>query len=93
MKKFYSDYLKSNAPFWVCLGVSIVLLCVSFALPPTGVINASVLEGVAELFAFASLGAVYEAIRNKMPASIEHNGTTVTINKEGDEQAGSEGIE
>ena len=93
MKKFYSDYLKANLPFWVCLITSIALLVVSFFLPPTGVINATVLEGVAELFAFAGLGAVYEAIRKGTPASIEHNGTTISVNKEGDAEAGSEGID
>ena len=93
MKKFWADYLKANLPFWVCLAVSICLLCVSFILPPTGVIHPSVLEAVAELFGFGALGAVFEAIRKGTPASISHNGTTVTVNKEGDDNAGSEGID
>lgn len=93
MKNFWSDYLKANLPFWVCLVTSIILLGVSFILPPTGVIHPSVLEGVAELFGFGALGAVFEAIRKGTPASVTHGGTTISVNKEGDEQAGTEGID
>lgn len=82
MKKFWRSYLAENLGFWVFGISSIILLGVSFVLPPTGVINATVLEGVAELFAFASLGAVYRAINKGTPASITHGGTTVSVNKE-----------
>lgn len=85
MKKFWRNYIADNAAFWVFGLVSIVLLGVSFILPPTGVINATVLEGVAELFAFASLGAVYKAINKGVPASITHGGTTVSVNKDVEE--------
>jgi len=84
MKAFWRNYIADNAAFWVFGVVSILLLGVSFILPPTGVINATVLEGVAELFAFASLGAVYRAINKGVPASITHGGTTVSVNKEMD---------
>lgn len=93
MKKFYHDYLLGNLPFWVCLSISIALIVASWFVPPMGVIDGSVLAGVGELFAFASLWAVYRAIEKGTPASISHGGTTVAINKEGDENAGSEGIE
>lgn len=85
MKTFWRNYIADNAAFWVFGLVSIVLLGVSFILPPTGVINATVLEGVAELFAFASLGAVYRAINKGVPASITHAGTTVSVNKDVDD--------
>lgn len=86
MKKFWRSYLAENMGFWVFGISSIILLAVSFILPPTGVINATVLEGVAELFAFASLGAVYRAINKGTPASITHGGTTVSVNKEAEEK-------
>lgn len=85
MKTFWRNYIADNAAFWVFGVVSILLLGVSFILPPTGVINSTVLEGVAELFAFASLGAVYRAINKGVPASITHGGTTVSVNKEMDD--------
>lgn len=84
MKKFWRSYIAENLGFWVFGISSIILLGVSFVLPPTGIINATVLEGVAELFAFASLGAVYRAINKGTPASITHGGTTVSVNKEMD---------
>lgn len=85
MKSFWRNYIAENLAFWVCLGVAIVLLCVSFVLPPTGIINSTVLEGVAELFGFASLGAVYRAINKGVPASVSHGGTTISVNKEAEE--------
>ena len=93
MKKFYSSYLADNGPFWVCLSISIVLIVASWFVPPMGVIDGSILAGVGELFGFASLWAVYKAIDKGTPASIEHNGTTISVNKEGDSEAGSEGID
>lgn len=93
MKKFYRDYLVGNLPFWVCLGISIALIVASWFVPPMGVIDGSILAGVGELFGFASLWAVYKAIDKGTPATISHGDTTVTINKEGDDNAGSEGID
>lgn len=79
MAKFFHAYVEHNLMFWVFAIVSIVLLCVSFALPPAGTISPSVLEGVAELFAFASLGAVYKAIERGKTASITRGNTSLTI--------------
>lgn len=92
MKKFWRSYLAENLGFWVFGISSIILLGVSFVLPPTGVINATVLDGVAELFAFASLGAVYRAINKGTPASITHGGTTVSVNKDAEENGDDEDI-
>ena len=44
--------------FYVCLGVAIALLATSFFLPPTGVIDPSILKAVAELLGFAALAIV-----------------------------------
>lgn len=82
MKKFYNSFLQHNAAFWIFGGVSIILLVVSFFLPPMGAVTPSAMEAVAELFAFASLGAVYKAIDNGTSATITHGGTTVTVNKD-----------
>lgn len=82
MNKFWNNYLKNNLYFWVFGIVAICLLTISFFLPPVGAITPSTLEGVAELFAFASLGAVYKAIDKGTPATISHGNTTVTVNKD-----------
>ena len=88
MKRFYSDYLKANAPFWVCLAISIALLTSSWFVPPMGIIDGSVLAGVGELFGFASLWAVYKAIDKGTPASISHGQTTISVNKDEQESDG-----
>lgn len=82
MKRFYTSFLENNLAFWLFGSISIILLVVSFFLPPVGVITSSTMEAVAELFAFASLGAVYKAIDKGTQASVTHGGTTVTIGKD-----------
>lgn len=86
MKNFFNSYLKDNLPFWVFGIIAIILLAVSFLLPPTGSIDPTVLEGVAELFAFASLGAVYKAISKGTNATVRHGNTSVTIGNDADEE-------
>jgi hypothetical protein len=78
VKQIYTNLNKKA--FWLCLGVSIILLIVSFVLPPSGSIDPSVMGGVGELFAFASLGTVIEAISKGADVSVSHGSTTVTVN-------------
>ena len=73
MSKFFKNFTKSNKiAFWVCLAISVTLLTVSFLLPPKGQIDPSVLRGVGEIFAFAVLYVVIEALQR---------GTDVTLHK------------
>lgn len=66
---------------WFCIfsAVAIALLVASFLVPPMGVIDNSVLKGVAEIFGFAALGTVILAINKGVDAKIQHNNTSVTI--------------
>lgn len=86
MKKFFNAYIKENLMFWTFAVIAIILLVTSFFLPPIGLITPSTLEGVAELFAFAALGAVYKAINKGTSASVTHGNTTVTIGKDEEEE-------
>lgn len=73
MSKFFKNFTKPNKiAFWVCLTISTSLLVASFILPPTGKIDPSVLRGVGEIFAFAVLYTVIEAL---------NRGTDVTLHK------------
>ena len=73
MSKFFKNFTKSHKiAFWICLGLSTALLVASFIIPPTGVIDPSVLRGVGEIFAFAVLYTVIEAL---------NRGTDVTLHK------------
>lgn len=66
--------------FWVCLIFSIGLILGSFFVPPMGVIDGSILASVGELFGFATLATVIEAIKKGSDVSVSHGSTTVTVN-------------
>lgn len=50
--------LRKGIPFWVCLISTIALLVGGFIVPPTGVVDGSVLTAVAVLFGFATLAQI-----------------------------------
>ena len=56
------DSKLNKVAFFICLGTSIFLIVTAFFLPPIAYIEASVLTAVGELFGFAALGTVIEAI-------------------------------
>lgn len=68
-----------NPAFWVCLSLSIALIVAGFCVPPTGKIDGSVLTAVGELFGFATLEVVFNAIRAGVDAKVSHGKTSVTI--------------
>lgn len=68
-----------NWSFWICLFISIVLIVTSFFIPPMAEISGSVLAAVGELFAFAALGSLIDAIHKGKEATLTHNNTTITI--------------
>lgn len=65
--------------FYVCLSVSIVLLSVSFVLPPTGVIDPSVLKAAAILLGFAALGIAGKNLAEGKDVTFSHGDTEITI--------------
>lgn len=71
--------LKQDVMFYVLTVVSILLIIISFLLPPIGVIDDSVFAGVGEVFAFASLWEVSRAISAGMSAKVQHSNTSVSI--------------
>lgn len=75
------ELIIKNIYFWCFSLTSLILIIVSFIIPPTGQIDPSVLQGVAELFAFAALGAVFKTIDSSKEVNIKHNNTDVTISK------------
>lgn len=80
-----------NVAFWVCLCISIGLIVAGFIVPPSGEIDGSVLTGVGELFAFATLWTVWNAIKMGVDAKLIHGNTTVMVgdmNDEGKEDGG-----
>ncbi len=80
MGKIIKEHLLSSLSFWVCLSVSLVLIALGFIVPPMGDIHPSVLTSVGELFGFATLAVVADAIRMGYDAKITHGSTTVEVN-------------
>ena len=70
---------EDRAIFYVCLAVSIVLLLASFMLPPTGVIDPSVLKAAAILLGFAALGIAGKNLADGKDVTFTHGDTEITI--------------
>jgi len=74
---------------FISLIASVFLLIASFFVPPMGEISPSVLQGVAELFAFATLWKlpnIIATIQDGKSITLSHGNTTVTVaSKEEDE--------
>lgn len=67
-----------NVAFWICLFFSIGLIIAGFFTPPMGDIDGSVLTAVGELFGFATLYVVYNAIEKGIDIKLQHGNTSVT---------------
>lgn len=68
--------------FFICLSFSIVLITVAFFIPPTAVVDGSVLAAVGEIFAYCALGTVIEAIDKGHDITLQKGDTSMTINKD-----------
>lgn len=84
MKDFYSKYLLKNLWFHLLTIFSVALIIASFIVPPTGIIDPSVLASVGEVFAFAALGAVIKAIDKGTGAKINKGNVTLEIQEKDD---------
>ena len=81
MKKFFAKFNKfDKIAFWVCLAISVTLLTVSFLLPPSGQIDPSVLRGVGEIFAFAVLYVVIEALQRGTDVNFHKGDIDISLN-------------
>lgn len=69
----------------VLTAVTVGLLVASFIVPPTGVIDPSVLKAAAEIFGFATLFVVREAIKEGLSVKATHGNTTIEVGKEAEE--------
>lgn len=65
---------------------SMVLITASFLCPPLGIIHASCLTAVGEVFGFAALWTLIKAMDDGHTATLTHNDTTLTIDKESEEK-------
>lgn len=80
IKTTFKECVFHNLWFKILSGVSILLIIISFILPPTGAIDPSVMAGVGELFAWAALYTVLHAVDKGKTISMQHGDTTITVN-------------
>ena len=86
MKRIWDDYFRYNVPFFIFAGIAIALLLVAFILPPTAVIDKSVLEGASLIFAFSALWTVHTAVVKGVGAKIKHKDVEVEISQDQEDQ-------
>lgn len=65
--------------FFICLCISIILLLVSWVMPPAWVIDKSILAAVGELFGFSALGEVMAAIERGKKATISKGDISLSV--------------
>lgn len=70
--------------FWLCLIVSLALFIGGFLVPPTGVVDGSVLTGMGILFGFAVLSQVPHFIKTAEYARITNGDTTIEVRHDHD---------
>lgn len=82
-KQFWENAKKEGAiGGFISLLASVFLLIASFFVPPVGEINSSVLQGVAELFAFATLWKlpnIIATVQDGKSITLSHGNTSVTV--------------
>ena len=64
---------------WIFGLCTIALFVASFIVPPTGVIDPSILKAAAFLFAFATLAEAREAVREGLGVKLTHGQTTIEV--------------
>ena len=72
--------------FYVCLTAAIIVGVVSFILPPTGIIDPSVLKFIALLLGFAALGIAGQNLANGKDVTFTHGDTEVAIGDNDDDK-------
>ena len=66
--------------FAVTVITAIALICTGFAMPPTGVIDGSVLTAVGELMGFAALAQVPMFVKKGTDVTLTHGQTSIQVN-------------
>lgn len=86
MSTTFKECVLDNLWFKILSFISVILLIASFLMPPSGVIDPSVMAGVGEIFAWGALFTVLKAIDKGKTASITHGNTTIEVRKQEDQE-------
>lgn len=66
--------------FAITTTTAIVLIVVGFIIPPTGVIDGSVLTATGELMGFAAIAQVPALVKKGTDVTLQHGNTSITVN-------------
>lgn len=85
MVKLVKNWYKNGDRMWKVVFyttqlISLIMIMVSFFIPPLAVIDSSVFAGVGELAFFPSLLAFYNIVMSGRKASIQKGETTISVN-------------
>ncbi len=76
---------RANLWFGITAGTAILLIVVGFIMPPTGVIDGSVLTAVGELMGFAAIAQIPTLIKKGSDVTFQHGKTSVTVSNQDNE--------
>lgn len=71
--------------FWISLCVSIILICVGFALPPSGVVDGSVITSVGILFLYPTLALANKSMEEGKSIRISKGDAKIQVGNNSDE--------
>ncbi|MBR3467174.1 MAG: hypothetical protein IKH15_08160 [Bacteroidales bacterium] len=77
LSEIYSNLHRTS--FWICLIISILLIVTAFFVPPTAVVDGSVIAAVGEIFAFAALGQVAAAIERGRNVKVSKGNVSMSV--------------
>lgn len=87
MVKIIKQATIHNTPFWVFSAISVSIGVASFIIPPTGIIETSVLKFISWMFAFATLYVVMTSIKEGIDARLTKGDIMLEIGSlDGDRQ-------
>jgi len=87
MAKQIKEYIRNGDKFWKCSfiiaqGISVLLILLSFIIPPLGVIDSSVFAAIGELFAFPALLSFYNIVMSGKQATLKKGELEVSVNEQ-----------
>ena len=82
IKKTFKECVLQNLWFKILSAASVILIFISFFLPPTGAVDPSVIAASGELIGWGALWTVVKAIEKGKGVEVKHKDTTLTIKKE-----------
>lgn len=84
MGEVLNNAIKGNRWFAIFSTVAILLIVISFFLPPMGGVDPSVLAAAGIIFAFAALGTVNHALDKGHSAKLSKGDVSLEVKKDND---------